>query len=555
LGIFKVKKSLRTRLTFFFLIGGLAPIIIGSTFFYLTTRRALFESVFKELRWTSGAITDVIEGNFRKAGSDTIFASANPAFKLYYTEHEKRDIWIAEQQKVLRNIRKLYKYLDESCFIERSGKEVSRIVYDTLAEKDNLSPDESGRAFFEKTFALAEGEVFAGRPEISADTSKWVLPFATPVSVNGKNVAIFHLEITLSYFQDILREIINPDRLIAFILNEKGEYIAHTAMDISLTGPLPAATTMDASPSFKEVVNKMILSGGSGMDEFSSGGERYYVHYNTIAPDSRHNENRWVVAVIIPAKKIYVEASMIRYTTLVIGFTILIVMVFSYTVGKRVTDPITTLVAGIRHIASGDLSGKITATFQDELGELANSFNYMVDAIRARDEMLNSLAITDGLTGLYNHRHFKKELGTEIERARRYGRRLSLIMGDIDHFKDYNDAHGHPGGDVVLKMVAELFRRVCRETDIPARYGGEEFVIILPETSAEDAFSVAERIRKEIEEHRFPMQETQPGGNLTASFGVSTFPEDGDDPASIVDTADKRLYKAKAEGRNMVRAG
>ena len=163
MGIFKVKKSLRTRLTFFFLIGGLAPIIIGSTFFYLTTRRALFESVFKELRWTSGAITDVIEGNFRKAGSDTIFASANPAFKLYYTEHEKRDIWIAEQQKVLRNIRKLYKYLDESCFIERSGKEVSRIVYDTLAKEDELSPDESGRSFFRKDLRPCRGGSLRGK--------------------------------------------------------------------------------------------------------------------------------------------------------------------------------------------------------------------------------------------------------------------------------------------------------------------------------------------------------------------------------------------------------
>ncbi|MBI5599771.1 MAG: diguanylate cyclase [Deltaproteobacteria bacterium] len=550
----KIKKSLRVKITLFFLVIGLAPIIIGSVIFYFTIKKALFENVFKELQWTAAEITDIIEKNFNKARSDLLFASTNPAFKLYYTEPGKKDVWLREQHNVFLSIRKLYKYLDESCFIERSGKEVGRIVYDTLAEQKDLSPDESVRSFFAKTFVLNEGDVFTGRPEISEDTRKWVLPYATPITIGGVNVAIFHFEITLSYFQDILRGVINPERLIAFILNENGEYLAHTAVDISLTGPLPRAKTLETSPSFNRVVDK-IVSGGGGMDEFSQGGERYYIHYRPVAPDDGHNENRWTVAVIIPAKRVYVEASIVGYMTVLVGFAVLVVVLFSYMIGKWVTYPITTLVMGIRNIASGDFFRKVSVTSQDELGELARSFNQMVDAITARDAMLKDLATTDGLTGLYNHRHFKNELEKEIKRAKRYNRSMSLVMADIDHFKSYNDTHGHPKGDVILKMVAELFRRNRREVDIAARYGGEEFIIILPETGAEAAFFVAEGIRGAIEEHPFPMQETQPGGNLTASFGVATFPEDGDDAESLMAAVDKRLYMAKAEGRNRVYKG
>ncbi|MBI5560433.1 MAG: GGDEF domain-containing protein, partial [Deltaproteobacteria bacterium] len=139
--------------------------------------------------------------------------------------------------------------------------------------------------------------------------------------------------------------------------------------------------------------------------------------------------------------------------------------------------------------------------------------------------------------------------------AKRYKHPLSLVMADIDYFKNYNDAHGHPKGDVVLKMVAEFFRENRRASDIPARYGGEEFILILPGIGAADAFSVAEGIRRAIEEYPFPLQETQPGGNLTASFGVATLPGDGDEPVSLTAMVDKRLYMAKAEGRNRVYKG
>jgi diguanylate cyclase (GGDEF)-like protein len=126
-------------------------------------------------------------------------------------------------------------------------------------------------------------------------------------------------------------------------------------------------------------------------------------------------------------------------------------------------------------------------------------------------------------------------------------------MIDIDHFKSYNDRHGHPKGDELLIKVAELVKEGLRKTDIAARYGGEEFAVILPETGKEGARLVAERLRKNVESYPFPGRESQPLGRLTLSVGVATYPEDADSVMRLVAKADENLYKAKDGGRNRVR--
>src|SRR3989338_2676496 len=162
------------------------------------------------------------------------------------------------------------------------------------------------------------------------------------------------------------------------------------------------------------------------------------------------------------------------------------------------------------------------------------------------------MAITDGLTGLYNHRYFVGRLKDEIKRAERYERPLSLIIMDIDYFKHYNDTHGHQAGDEILRMLAELITKTIRTSDIAARYGGEEFVIISSETSKERVVQMAERVKKAIEDYPFPKKETQPGGTLTVSFGVATFKVDATIADELIKKADSALYKAKESGRNRV---
>ena len=165
-------------------------------------------------------------------------------------------------------------------------------------------------------------------------------------------------------------------------------------------------------------------------------------------------------------------------------------------------------------------------------------------------EQTRRKANTDGLTGLYNHRYLQERLLQEIERAERYDRPLSVVMADLDHFKSFNDAHGHPRGDEVLIAVSSTLRQVSRASDILARYGGEEFTLILPETTHEESLVVAERARQCIDALNL---EIGTGGTLrvTLSLGIASYVP-GMSKEALIESADAALYSAKRRGRNRV---
>ncbi len=167
-------------------------------------------------------------------------------------------------------------------------------------------------------------------------------------------------------------------------------------------------------------------------------------------------------------------------------------------------------------------------------------------------EQLRTLAVTDGLTGVYNYRYFREYLAQEFRRAERHRLVVSLVMLDIDFFKKYNDTHGHQAGDEVLKVVARLMKNNTRAIDVVARYGGEEFILVLPETKKASAAIVAEKIRKLVASHIFPHKRGQANGHLTVSVGVSSYPEDARTSDTLIQCADQRLYRAKEAGRNRV---
>ncbi|HEX5063836.1 MAG TPA: diguanylate cyclase [Kofleriaceae bacterium] len=164
---------------------------------------------------------------------------------------------------------------------------------------------------------------------------------------------------------------------------------------------------------------------------------------------------------------------------------------------------------------------------------------------------LAQLAVTDGLTGLYNHRHLHERLSLEVERSQRSGLPLSLLMLDVDHFKQFNDTFGHPAGDEVLRQLARVLNDTRRANDVVARYGGEEFAVILVDTAKFTAAKVAERVRERIAAHDFS-DAAQRAGKISVSIGVATFPDDGVDAEGLVRSADTALYAAKRAGRNRV---
>jgi two-component system cell cycle response regulator len=167
-------------------------------------------------------------------------------------------------------------------------------------------------------------------------------------------------------------------------------------------------------------------------------------------------------------------------------------------------------------------------------------------------EKLKRLSITDGLTQLYNSRHFYTQLKAEIDRTARYQRPLSLLLLDIDCFKDYNDSFGHLEGDKILVRLGQVIKSCLRKMDSAYRYGGEEFTVILPETEGEEAATVAERIRYMVEQEKFmPQPESNSLVSITISVGVTEY-HPGEEVAVLVQRADKAMYVSKQAGRNRV---
>ncbi|HUS27772.1 MAG TPA: sensor domain-containing diguanylate cyclase, partial [Kofleriaceae bacterium] len=165
-------------------------------------------------------------------------------------------------------------------------------------------------------------------------------------------------------------------------------------------------------------------------------------------------------------------------------------------------------------------------------------------------KQMETMATTDGLTGLTNHRTFQARFEDLLQRAARHGHKVALLLCDVDHFKKVNDGYGHPIGDEVLRRVAKVLQEVPRKIDIPARYGGEEFAVLLDNVDVAQAKAVAERIRIEISK---VVVETDKGPlSVTESVGVAAFPDDGRDRATLIERADLALYHAKHTGRNRV---
>ena len=172
--------------------------------------------------------------------------------------------------------------------------------------------------------------------------------------------------------------------------------------------------------------------------------------------------------------------------------------------------------------------------------------------ITSRDyEHTYKLAVTDGLTDMFNHRYFQEQMSANIQTAKRYNSVFSLILIDIDFFKKFNDTYGHQSGDAVLRQVAQTIKKNIRATDIPCRYGGEEMSVILTNTNKEDAIKTAVKICEAVRNREFELA-TGDWTHVTISLGVASMPKDGDTTEKLIEYADKCLYIAKGNGRNQV---
>lgn len=196
-----------------------------------------------------------------------------------------------------------------------------------------------------------------------------------------------------------------------------------------------------------------------------------------------------------------------------------------------------------------NISNKKAETFTEEDLKIIETLADQA-AVAINNARLYEMAVTDGLTKLFIRRHFMQRMNDEMRRAMRYGHDISLLMIDLDHFKNLNDTYGHQAGDKVLIEAAKLFKRSVRSTDIAGRYGGEEFCILLPETSTTGAMIIGERLRKEMETMIIKFKSFEL--NCTISMGIGTFPRDANDSTELIRKADIALYRCKEQGRNKI---
>jgi len=256
---------------------------------------------------------------------------------------------------------------------------------------------------------------------------------------------------------------------------------------------------------------------------------------------------------------------------LVIGIGIAVVLLSiptGFLLVRRIVAPLNKMSSMARRFSAGDLSARSDVKRTDEIGVLANNLNAMADEIARkhgevlalnteleqrvmeRTAQLRELAVREPLTGLYNRRHFAEVLARRFAEARRYQTELSLLMIDMDDFKDVNDRYGHQTGDELLVAVAYTISNQLRSADVAARYGGDEFIVLLPQARAEQAEILAQRIAEQFEAERLHKTPEVP---VSLSIGIACLSESGAiTDEQFVQAADRALYEAKAQGRNRV---
>jgi diguanylate cyclase (GGDEF)-like protein len=273
---------------------------------------------------------------------------------------------------------------------------------------------------------------------------------------------------------------------------------------------------------------------------------------------------RWAVVSEIPADAAFLQVRRFRYVTLLLVSALLCAVgLVASRLGLLIVRPLERLTRGAAEVAEGDLAVDLPAA-TGEVGNLTAVFNHMVgrlrqgrqeldamnERLRKQNEELERLSISDALTGLHNRRHLTLRMSEELVRSYRHKGTFAVLMADVDEFKKYNDAFGHPAGDEVLKKVASILLSSTRSVDCTARYGGEEFAVLLTDTTAQVAAEVAERIRARVAGQEFA------GRRITLSIGIAEFPEHGQTAEEVISSADEALYEAKRAGRNrVVRSG
>ena len=382
--------------------------------------------------------------------------------------------------------------------------------------------------------ALRTGDALLGDAYWDAGLGKAALALAVPIrQADGRYVGALLAKVNLRSVADILQRLAPADSGDVYLMNDQARLILRSRSSSAelMRAKLPPATAQALIDREGTIVQYKRADGR-----------------DVVGTLRRVPALRWAAVVEMP------RAEAVRRSggsESGIGVTLLLLLagagLVAY-VGLLMVRPIERLAGAAAKVAAGDLSVEIPSAGRGEAGTLTQVFKNLVTRLREREGQgeLERLSVTDALTGLYNRRHLMGTLANEVQRSRRLRRTFSVLLADVDHFKQYNDTHGHLGGDAALVKVAEILRKMTRGVDSVARYGGEEFLVMLIEAPIATAAAVGERIRARVAAEEFG------GGTMTVSVGAAEYPTHGDTPEELIASADAAMYQAKGEGRDRV---
>ena len=328
-------------------------------------------------------VTFAIETIFLKAQTNLLLAAENPAFFRYFTERERQADWEYEQVKTLRQLQLLFpEAISVTAFTDVSGMEITKIVVKQIAAKEKLQSI-MDTPFYVPGLSQPPGGVYQGEPYLNKETKHWVIPFVAPVHEQGKIMGLLYFDLNLGYFSQKLQWNLTSGNH-AFLLERSGKILAQTIISIGETAGLPNISYLDQSPLFHDIL-KNVQDGETGVERFiTTKGRDYLVSYQSV-PSSL-----WSVMALTPFYESLSDIIPLDQFFLIFIATFILIIIFTFYIGKKFTDPVKDVVTGTQIIASGDFTYRIRTNLHDELGELAMSFNKMAEYLQNTYQDLKS---------------------------------------------------------------------------------------------------------------------------------------------------------------------
>jgi diguanylate cyclase (GGDEF)-like protein len=541
-------RTLKAQIIAFALLATLIPSLTTGWISYVYNRRFLNEKISQDLHyvtshaareldlWLKERLYELRVFSTSYVVSENLERASPPAGRRRDNTHKQRRLG-----DYLKSVREKFVDYEEIAALEAGGQ----VVASSAERAGDLSLPGDWQV------TARTGNPILGKPLWDEAVKQWTLVIAVPVVAGQEEfLGVLAAKVNFRRVGKMLQTYGRGDAGDLFLITEEGRVLSSSRF----------------SPSD---LFEIRMPSGIAAKLFS----------HEMAPEHYRNEQGitvvgtlkgirqvgWGVVAERDQDKAYAQIFRLRNLTiaLIVGL-LLIVGLAAYVLGLTIVRPLNRLIAAAAAVASGNLDVDVPVLGRGELGYMTEVFNDMVTrlrqgreelaamnrTLRERNRELHELSITDSLTGLYNRKHLMEVLTNEVARAERYQRPLALLMIDIDHFKVYNDTSGHLAGDEVLRTIGAIFRGSIRGSDCAGRYGGEEFLIILPETAADEAGRVADRIRSRLAEEDFPARSQTV--KITMSGGIASFPSHGRSPESLLRSADAALYRAKEGGRNRV---